>query len=249
MEGVGLVLKDRQWRRIGPHQRGKASDRGVAGDNRRFVEGVVDCPDLLAMARTAAGPGQLAELDTMSGPDRVNTVPGPISGGKTRVITDRGHRVGDESIRLAPCLRWTGAFSNGSNQGLLAMIDVNVILATLDQVAERHGDPKDRVYDRLFELHPECERLFAPDRDGGVRGSMLQTSVECMIGIAEQQDLARYLIEAAGLHHGEFGVREDQLDAMFEAMRDVFREILGVDWTSAMEAEWSALLIVLSRIP
>lgn len=41
MEGVRLVLKDRQWKQIEPHLRGKASDRGVTGDNRRFVEAVL----------------------------------------------------------------------------------------------------------------------------------------------------------------------------------------------------------------
>ena len=41
MKGVRLVLKDRQWARIEPHLRGKASDRVSAKDNRRFVEAVL----------------------------------------------------------------------------------------------------------------------------------------------------------------------------------------------------------------
>ena len=60
--------------------------------------------------------------------------------------------------------------------------------------------------------------------------------------------MARNLIEAARLHHDGYGVCEDQLDAMFIAMRDVFRDILGDDWTPAKEAEWNALLTLLSRI-
>lgn len=41
MEGVRLVLRDDQWARMEPHLRGKATDRGVTGDNRRFVEAVL----------------------------------------------------------------------------------------------------------------------------------------------------------------------------------------------------------------
>ena len=41
MDGVRLVLRDDQWRRIEPHLRGKVTDRGVTADNRRFVEAVL----------------------------------------------------------------------------------------------------------------------------------------------------------------------------------------------------------------
>jgi putative transposase len=42
VKGVRLVLSDRQWKRIAPHLRGKATDRGVtANNNRLFVEAVL----------------------------------------------------------------------------------------------------------------------------------------------------------------------------------------------------------------
>lgn len=42
MEGVRLVLTDRQWLLIEPHLPGKVGDRGVtAKDNRLFVEAVL----------------------------------------------------------------------------------------------------------------------------------------------------------------------------------------------------------------
>ncbi len=40
-----------------------------------------------------------------------------------------------------------------------AMADAQPILSTLEIVAERCGDPTARVYQRLFQLHPELERL------------------------------------------------------------------------------------------
>lgn len=41
MESVRLVLRDDQRSRMEPHLRGKAIDRGVTADNRRFVEAVL----------------------------------------------------------------------------------------------------------------------------------------------------------------------------------------------------------------
>jgi hypothetical protein len=129
----------------------------------------------------------------------------------------------------------------------MPLIDAALILATLEQVAERFGDPADRVYARLFELQPDFERLFVLDRDGGVRASMFQTCIDCVIGMAEQRDTARSVIEAARLHHPGYGVPGDELDVMFIAMRDVVRDIMGGNWTPAMEAEWTALLAALAR--
>jgi transposase len=51
MDGLRLVLTDRQWSLIAPHLPGKAGDRGVtARDNRLFGGGAVDRADLLALA-------------------------------------------------------------------------------------------------------------------------------------------------------------------------------------------------------
>ncbi len=54
------------------------------------------------------------------------------------------------------------------------MTDASVILRTLEIVAERRRDPTAEVYARLFDRHPELERLFLMDRDGGVRAILLR---------------------------------------------------------------------------
>ncbi len=127
------------------------------------------------------------------------------------------------------------------------MIKADLIAGTLEQVAERCGDPKDRIYARLFELHPEFEELFVLDTDGGVRGSMLESSFNCLIGIAEEAATPRFELQSARLAHEGYGVRETELDAMFVAIRDVCRDVLGRDWTGAMETEWACLLEKMSR--
>lgn len=128
------------------------------------------------------------------------------------------------------------------------MANANTIITTLERVAETTVDLTDRIYARVCELRPEFERIFFFDRDCGVRGSMLQTSFECMIGIAEQNEMARYPIEVARLHHDGYWVHGDHFDAMFIAMQDVSRDPLGSELTPAVEPDWDSLLIKLARI-
>lgn len=123
-----------------------------------------------------------------------------------------------------------------------------VILETLELVAERAGDPRDRIYACLFERHPEFENLFVMDKDGGVRANMLTTSLNCMIGVAEGNATPRFLLEAARVHHDAYGLGNNDIDVMFEVMRDVFRDVLGEDWDDETEAAWSELLSELAGV-
>ena len=129
------------------------------------------------------------------------------------------------------------------------MINAAIITSTLETVSERCGDPQERIFARLYELDAKFEPLFVMDTDGGVRGSMLQTSLNCMIGVAEgQSETPRLLIEAARMIHDGYGLTEDEVDLMFVAMRDVFREIMAGDWTGQVDAEWTKLLAELATI-
>lgn len=129
------------------------------------------------------------------------------------------------------------------------MIDSAIITSTLETVAERCGDPKERVFRRLYELDPKFEPLFLMDTDGGVRGSMLETSLNCMIGVAQgESQTPRLLIEAARMIHDGYGLTEDEVDLMFVAMRDVFRDVMAGDWTPETDAEWAKLLAELATI-
>ena len=122
------------------------------------------------------------------------------------------------------------------------MPDADLILDTLERAGERCEDPSALVYRRLFEMHPELEALFVMDRDGGVRGQMLQTCLNCILGLVENSETPRFLISAGRMHHDGYGVPEDQFDAMFVAMRDTFRDLVGPDWTPAADAAWDRLL-------
>ncbi len=123
-----------------------------------------------------------------------------------------------------------------------------LILETLERAGGLCPDPAPRVYARLFALHPEFEPLFVMDHDGSVRGSMLQTCIECLIGLAEGSAVARFLIAAARMDHAAYGVADDRFDLMFAAIRDTVRDLLGGEWTPAADLAWARLLASIAAI-
>lgn len=128
------------------------------------------------------------------------------------------------------------------------MPDADTILKTLEEAADRHGDPAGLIYAKLFAAHPELETLFHMDRDGGVRASMVQEGFECILDYVGPRLTAPQIISAARLHHDGYGVPAARFDDFFIALRDALREILGSDWTPAMETEWDRLLAEFAAI-
>ena len=122
------------------------------------------------------------------------------------------------------------------------MADAEPILSTLEIVAARCGDPTALIYQRLFEAHPQLERLFGMDRDGGVRGSMVETAIVCVLDHVGPKLSSPGILLAARQHHEGYGVPDDLFDSFFIAMRNVFCDILGEDWSPAIDASWRRML-------
>lgn len=117
-----------------------------------------------------------------------------------------------------------------------------ILVETLETVSERRGDPTADVYACLFARHPELEQLFLMDRDGGVRASMMQQALECILDYVGDRLVAPQIIASSRIHHEGYSVPADRFDSFFVAIRDTFRDMLGPDWTPAMEREWADLL-------
>jgi len=120
--------------------------------------------------------------------------------------------------------------------------DAGLVLATLDIVAERRGDPTPDVYARLFGLHPELEALFVMDRDGGVRASMMQQALECILDHAGDRLVAPQIIAASRMHHDGYGVPAERFDGFLVAIRDTCRTIGGTSWTAEADRAWERML-------
>jgi hemoglobin-like flavoprotein len=127
-------------------------------------------------------------------------------------------------------------------------MDGAAILATLETVAERHGDPTDAIYMELFSRHPELKRLFWLDRDGSLRAAMVQQALECVLDQTGEGRTAATIISAERARHDSCGVTPERFDEFLVVMRDVFRRIMGADWTDAMERAWAGLLAEFAAI-
>jgi hemoglobin-like flavoprotein len=120
--------------------------------------------------------------------------------------------------------------------------DARLVLATLDIVAERRGDPTADVYMTLFSAHPELEALFVMDRDGGVRASMMQQALECIVDLAGDRLVAPQIVAASRTHHDGYGVPAERFDAFLVAIRDTCRTIAGAAWTAEADRAWDRML-------
>ena len=76
----------------------------------------------------------------------------------------------------------------------------------------------------------------------GVRGSMVETALLCVLDPVGPRLSSPGILLAARLHHEGYGVPENLFDSFFIAMRDVFHNILGADWSPTIDASWRQLL-------
>ena len=128
------------------------------------------------------------------------------------------------------------------------MRGADLISKSLEFLAEARGDPTDEIYALLFERHPHFEAMFVLDTDGGVRGSMLTASFDCILGVAEGSEMPRRLLEAARTDHEGYGLNALDIDEMFVTIRDVTRTSMGPKWSDAYDAAWTILLSELRSI-
>ena len=117
-----------------------------------------------------------------------------------------------------------------------------LIETSIERVAEVAGDPATQVYARLFTEQPEMEPLFVLDRDGNARGHMLAEALDCVFDLLGPRAYAPTLIQSELTNHDGFGVPPRVFATFFRVVRDTFRDILGAEWSTEMDAAWEALL-------
>jgi hemoglobin-like flavoprotein len=116
------------------------------------------------------------------------------------------------------------------------------VVASLEAVGERCGDPAPLVYARLFARWPEMEVQFIRDTNGAIKGEMLAVVVETVLALAEGGSAAQHMITSELVNHEAWGVPPTVFGTFFPTVMETFREILGPDWTAEMEAGWRDLL-------
>jgi hemoglobin-like flavoprotein len=118
----------------------------------------------------------------------------------------------------------------------------NPIQQTFELAAARCEDLTPLVYRRLFSEHPEAEKMFRREADDLVKGSMLAMSIEAILDFAGERSGRFRMIGCEAQSHDAYGTSRQLFVAFFAVIADALREILGADWTPAMEDAWRILL-------
>lgn len=118
----------------------------------------------------------------------------------------------------------------------------HIINESLEQLAERIGDPAERIYARLFELLPETQALFIRDTAGIVRHEMLARAFETILDLVDEGRVARGLLLSEYVNHQQIGVPTGAFEVFFDALVQVLREVLALQWTPAHEQAWASVL-------
>ncbi len=118
----------------------------------------------------------------------------------------------------------------------------NLIETTLELAAERVHDLTPLVYRRLFAQHPEMEAQFIRDTQGLVKGEMLSRVFEAILDFAGERRYAAHLIQCEVVTHDGYGVPPDVFRIFFRTVADTLHEVLGADWTPAIDTAWRKLL-------
>jgi hemoglobin-like flavoprotein len=116
------------------------------------------------------------------------------------------------------------------------------VLESLERAAELGGDLTDAVYQHLFAAQPELEPLFWRDRDGSIRGEMLNRAFEALLDFIEERRYADMMLRCEIITHGEFGVPRTLFTSFFPAVAETVQTTLGPDWTPDMAAAWKQVI-------
>ncbi len=113
---------------------------------------------------------------------------------------------------------------------------------TLDQVAQRVGDPAPLVFQRLFAEAPELQALFCNDASGAVRAEMFLRALECLQDAAGARLYGSALVAAEHTTHQAYGVPTAMFQRFFVILVEVFRDTLGSDWSPEIDQAWAQAL-------
>lgn len=122
------------------------------------------------------------------------------------------------------------------------MADRSLIEWSLDRVGEVHGDPTPEVYARLFAEAPELEALFIMDRQGLARGNMLANVFEVLLDLAGPRGYGRNMVRAEIVNHEGLGVPPAVFTTFFGVVKATLAQLLGAEWTPAVDAAWTEVL-------
>lgn len=115
---------------------------------------------------------------------------------------------------------------------------MDLMLDSLEKIAERHGDLVPLVYGRFYLRYPDTRQMFGRDENHVHQGHMFNGMLMAVLEQAEGRCFPGS-ITAWVMDHDLWGVKREMFRAMFDALYETIRECLGDDWNDALERAWS----------
>lgn len=99
-------------------------------------------------------------------------------------------------------------------------------------------------YGRLFEIDPELRKLFKGDL--GEQGEKLMAMIGIAVHGLDRLDTVVPAVEALGVRHGRYGVRDKDYDTVCEALLWTLERGLGTFFTADVKEAWIAAYTLLA---
>jgi len=117
-----------------------------------------------------------------------------------------------------------------------------LITESFEIAAERCEDLTPLVYHRLFTEKPEMVPLFWRDTNHSVKGEMLAQAIEAILDFVGDGRYAARMLQNEVVTHAGYDVPPEVFRTFFGVVAATLKEVVGADWTPAMDAEWTKLL-------
>jgi hemoglobin-like flavoprotein len=139
-------------------------------------------------------------------------------------------------------------FDNTDRSPRRTMSPTNPIESSFELAGERCEDLTPLVYRRLHAEHPETLALFRREGSDLVKGSMLAMTIEAILDFAGERSGKFRMIECEVVSHDAYGTPRDLFIAFFSVIMRTLQEILGPDWTAAMDRAWRDLIAEIETV-
>lgn len=105
----------------------------------------------------------------------------------------------------------------------------------------------DQIYQDFFGHHPEARDFFGTHSQAA-QAQMVRETLMYAHDHVEEAPWVRSNLEALGLKHHGYEISREMYGWFVESLIRVFRECIGQEWSTDLEAEWRRVLDHLSDL-
>ena len=117
------------------------------------------------------------------------------------------------------------------------MNDQELISEHLELIDEREPRIAERIYERLFQHHPQVRELFGAHA-AQVQQDMLNETLIAVLDSLEGMAWLESNLQLLGAKHAEFEVGDEMYDSWTQSVLEVLAEVSGSDWSPSLERVW-----------